>query len=81
MIEIQHGCAQRSDGLWVYAEIKSPTGDPSDVKLTNYVFYTPEGVIPEVGSFIDNGQYVKRTEPKVNSDWSRWQDKDLYGPP
>lgn len=82
MIEIEHGC--NFDGLtgkWSYVTITSPTGWTSDVKMTTYEFTVNEGERPDIGDSIDGGKLIKRTTPKVNSDWSRWKDKDLYGNP
>lgn len=81
MIEIESGCVLRNDGLWTYSTITSPSGDPADVKIMHYVFTAPNGERPNIGDFINNGSLVKRDKPKVNSDWSRWKDKDLYGNP
>ena len=81
MIEIESGCVLRQDGLWEYTTLTSPSGQPDDVVITHYVFAAEAGERPKVGDFINNGRLVKRDKPKVNSDWSRWKDKDLYGNP
>ena len=81
MIEIQHGCQHYGGGAYIYSTITSPSGQPGDVKISSYDFTADNGEKPEVGDFIVNMKLVKRTEPKVNSDWSKWKDKDLYGHP
>lgn len=81
MIEIQHGCLSYGGGKYVYSTITSPSGNPNDVKINSYDFTAENNEKPEVGDFIVNMKLVKRTTPKVNSDWSRWKDKDLYGAP
>lgn len=74
MIEIEHGCIHLGDRMWKYVTVTSPSGDPGDVKITEYPFATVEDVIPEIGDFIVGTALVKRTTPKVNSDWSKWKD-------
>lgn len=82
MIEIQHGCQKdKTRGVWYYTTVTSPSGQPDDVKYETTPFVVPDGLKPEIGDFIESGVLVKRTKPKVNSDWSKWKDKDLYGNP
>lgn len=80
MIEIQHGCIPTNEG-WTYVEVNSPSGRIDDVKYAHYTFVTTGTDRPEIGDFIAEGVLVKRRVPKVNSDWSKWKDKDLYGNP
>lgn len=83
-IEIQHGCIQSPTDLnsWLYVEVKVKVGaQHNESERFSYPFRSTGEDKPEIGDFIDGGMLVKRTTPKVNSDWSRWKDKDLYGNP
>lgn len=81
MIEIQHGCIALGNKMWKYVTVTSPSGNPDDVTITEYPFASLGDDIPVIGDFIVGTTLVKRDKPKVNSDWSKWKDKDLYGKP
>lgn len=83
MIEIQNGCTRHPNkaNTWIYTNMLLGPDRRDQVKMEEYEFTAQEDERPEIGDFIQNGSLVKRTTPKVNSDWSRWKDKDLYGEP
>lgn len=86
MIEIQHGCERvlNTENTYTYVDVSvyAHTEDYQDIidvesKETVYLFIAPNGTVPEIGDFIENGVLIKRTTWKVNNDWSKWKDKDL----
>lgn len=83
MIEIQNGCipSQLIPNGWSYTNMELGKDFRNDVKFITINFIALEGQKPEIGDFIENGLLIKRTKPKVNDDWSKWKDKDLYGNP
>lgn len=82
MIEIEHGCYKvpNTENTYIYIVHSVGADRLLGVVETQYAFVAADGTKPDIGDFISNGLLVKRTEPKVNSDWSRWKDKDLTGP-
>lgn len=81
MIKIEHGCISIGPNQWKYITVTSPSGRTEDVKFTEYPFVSVGDDLPVIGDFIQSGVLVKKTAPQVNSDWSKWKDKDLYGNP
>lgn len=83
MIEIESGCVKvhAKENTWSYSTVEQGKEGNTHVVMNTYVFISNEGERPVVGDFIEAGKLVKRTKPKVNADWSRWKDKDLYGNP
>lgn len=86
MIEIQHGVVKDPTVVNKYYYVDSSIlGYIENYQTlllvenhdTVYPFTTKDGEKPEIGDFIDGGVLVKRTQPKVNNDWSKWKDKDL----
>lgn len=85
-IEIEHGCIRdpNSTNLYYYVEphTKAYIKDYQSLlevidERTTHIFVAMNGAKPAIGDFISGGTLIKRTEPKVNNDWSRWKDKDL----
>lgn len=83
MIEIQNGCTPSNTvpNTWEYTVMEVGKDRRDQVNIITHTFVAQEGKVPVIGDFIDGGKLVKRTEPKVNADWSRWKNKDLYGNP
>lgn len=89
MIKIEHGCTyDKNTGKYTYT-VSYNRGTRSDYekpleithKITDHVFVSVDGGKPEIGDFIVDGVLLKKDKPQVNSDWSKWRDKDLYGNP
>lgn len=83
MIEIQNGCVRirNTENGWMYQFMQVGEDRRDQVEFVQITFVAAEGEKPEIGDFIEGGKLVKRTEPKVNPDWRKWKDKDLYGAP
>lgn len=83
MIEIQSGCvrSRTEDNTWLYSTVSSGKKGNEDVVFETITFVAENGDKPEIGDFIQGGKLVKCTVHKVNPDWSKWKDKDLYGNP
>lgn len=84
MIEIDDGCTKvpRTDATYQY--VKQVVGKDGllDSEFEVYVFEVLDELgPPRIGDFIVGTALVRRTVPKVNNDWSKWKDKDLYGNP
>ena len=80
-IEIENGCFLQNDGSWQYTYTTVGEDTINQVVFKSVTFQSAPGEVPVIGDFIEGGMLVKRTEPKVNADWSRWRDRDLWGNP
>lgn len=84
MIEIEHGCTKvmGTEGTYRYTVKKVGSDKLLDSETESYVFEVVDTMgDPRIGDFIKGTQLVRRTELKVNPDWRKWKDKDLYGNP
>lgn len=83
MIEIQNGCVRHPtrNNTWIYTNMSLGADRRDDVVIEEIIFVAEPTERPAIGDFIDAGVLVKRTTPKVNPDWRKWKDKDLYGNP
>lgn len=81
LVEIQNGCTRvhGQANTWLYSNMLVGEDRRDDVIFENIIFTSLPDERPVIGDFISAGKLVKRTEPKVNPDWSKWKDKDLYG--
>ena len=84
MIEINHGCTKVRGTDSTYQYVVKTVGEDGllDSNYEVYVFEVLDELgDPRIGDFISGTQLIRRTEPKVNPDWRKWKDKDLYGNP
>ncbi len=69
-VSIEGGCSfvAEDEGvdIWAYEY-----GTVDGVRIV--LFTTYPGIKPHIGDMIVDGKLVKRTEPKINGDTSRWE--------